>query len=219
MSNSHRDESPTGGVGNKALAGILRTGGRLIVISGPSGVGKGTVISRLLGSSRRPENLLRCITATTRPPREGEVDGRSYYFFSRAQFEERIGKGFFIEHVTYNNHLYGTPCEDVERELAKGNDVLIEIEVRGGLTIKASRPEAILVFVAPPSWADLEKRLKGRATDTSAQVANRLQIAREEMKAAPNYDYLVVNDQVDGAVDTLLAVITAERSRILKEST
>lgn len=200
-----------------SLEGLIPEYGRLFVISGPSGVGKGTVISRLLSGADRPERLVRCITATTRMMRPGEMQGRSYLFFTREEFERNAADGYFIEHVTYNDNLYGTPKHEVERERTAGDDVLLEIEVRGGLEIKRQHPDAILVFLAPPAWDALEQRLRARATEGEVAVAKRLAIAREEMRAAPSYDYLVINDDLDVAVDTLRSIIRAERCRIRKD--
>jgi guanylate kinase len=137
-----------------------------------------------------------------------------YHFYSRPEFEERIVQGYFQEHAPYNDNLYGTPKESVDRERHAGNDVLLEIEVQGGVSIRQIDPEAVLVFLAPPSWDELERRLRRRATDDPAAVERRLAIARREMEAAPHYDYLIINDDVEAAVDRLRAVILAERQRI-----
>jgi guanylate kinase len=193
---------------------LLPARGRVFVISGPSGVGKGTVLNGMLRSSSAPARLTRCTTATTRAPREGEVDGVNYHFFSHEEFERRAAQGYFLEHARYNDNFYGTPRENVKREQAAGNDVLLEIEVQGGLSIRALDLDAVLVFLAPPSWDELERRLRNRATDDAGAVERRLAIARREMDAAPNYDYLIVNDDLDRAVATLQSVIVAERQRI-----
>lgn len=193
---------------------LLPQRGRLFVVSGPSGVGKGTVISRLLQTVPGPRRLVRCLTATTRPPRPGEEHGRNYYFFSKAEFEERIRADFFIEHVIYNDNYYGTPREDVARIRERGDDVVLEIEVRGGLAIKAVEAEAVLIFLAPPSWEELENRLRGRGTDSEEKVQARLAIAREEVKSAPYYDFLVVNDNLEEATERLRCIVVAERCRI-----
>src|ERR1051326_3091113 len=132
--------------------------GRLFVVSGPSGVGKGTVIRALLRSDDSPPRLEKCITATTRKPRPGEQDGVHYLFFSEDEFVRRILHDYFIEHETYNGCRYGTPREEVEKRLASGHDVLLEIEVRGGLALKEQIPDSVLVFLAPPDFAELERR-------------------------------------------------------------
>lgn len=199
---------------NEFQSSLLPDRGRLFVISGPSGVGKGTVIAAMLRSPTAPPGLIKCTTATTRAARPGEVTGVNYHFFSHAEFMDKIRDGYFLEHAEYNDNLYGTPRESVERERLAGNDVLLEIEVQGGLAIREIDTEAVLVFLAPPSWEELERRLRSRATDDPAAVERRLAIARREMGAAPRYDYLIVNDDVERAVDRLRAVILAERQRI-----
>lgn len=190
--------------------------GRLFVVSGPSGVGKDAVLATLFAAEDGPQNLLHCITATTRAPRPGEVVGRDYFFFSREEFEARIEKGFFLEHATYNGDYYGTPHDYPDAEREKGYDVVLKIEVQGALQVKARVPEAILIFLAPPSWNELERRLRSRATDDEAKVARRLAIARTEMRIAEEYDYLVINEEIEQAAATLSAIIRTERCRICK---
>jgi guanylate kinase len=197
------------------IAALLPKRGRLFVISGPSGVGKGTVIATMLRSPSAPPGVVRCTTATTRTPRVGEVNGRNYHFFSQDEFRYKIEEGFFLEHARYNDNLYGTPRESVEKERAARRDVLLEIEVQGGLTIRRIDREAVLVFLAPPSWGALDRLLRRRATDGPAAVERRLGIAKREMEAAPLYDYLIVNDDVERAADQLRAVILSERQRIM----
>jgi guanylate kinase len=196
--------------------GLLPSRGRLFVVSGPSGVGKGTVIAGLLAPLAAPSCLVRCTTATTRAPRPGEVNGLNYHFFSRPEFERRIADGFFLEYAPYNENLYGTPRESVERERHAGNDVILEIEVQGGVAVRGVDPSAVLIFLAPPSWHELERRLRSRATDDPETVARRMAIARREMEAAPHYDYLIVNDSVESATDTLRSIVLAERRRIVR---
>ncbi len=197
------------------LEEILPKQGRLLVVSGPSGVGKDTVLERLLDSAQRPPNLIRCVTATTRPPRAGETHGVDYFFFSREEFEARIAENFFLEYAPYGQRLYGTPRDFVERERARNNDVILKIEVQGALMVKKALPEAILLFLAPPSWEELERRLRSRQTDDEAAMQTRLQTARRELETAPLYDYLVVNDDLERAVETLRMIILAERCRIV----
>ena len=196
------------------IEALVPSRGRLFVVSGPSGVGKGTVIAGMLRSPSAPTGLVKCTTATTRAPRPGEVDGVNYEFFSRAEFERKIEEGYFLEHAHYNDNLYGTPLPNVEREREAGQDILLEIEVQGGVSVRKMDPEAVLVFLAPPSRQELERRLRCRATDDPAAVEKRLAIAMREMDAAPDYDYLIVNGSVEQAVDELRAVIIAERRRI-----
>lgn len=196
---------------------LLPAQGRLFVVSGPSGVGKDSVLTALFASSACPPGLLRCVTATTRAPRPGEMPGRDYFFLTRSEFEGRIAQGFFLEHAVYNGDRYGTPGGYVAQQRAQGHDVLLKIEVQGALQVRAAVPDAILIFLAPPCWKELERRLRSRATDDPAEVARRLAIAQEEMQAAPRYDYLVVNAKVEEAADALRAIVIAERCRIAKE--
>jgi len=199
------------------MAGLLPKRGRLFVVSGPSGVGKDAVLSALFASVECPPGLLRCITATTRAPRPTEIPGRDYFFFSREEFEERIQSEFFLEHATYNGNYYGTPHDYPEQRRDEGDDVVLKIEVQGALTVKSRVPDAILIFLAPPSWEELERRLRSRATDDESEVCRRLEIARSEMAIARRYDYLVTNDLIEDAVATLRAIVLAERCRIEHE--
>jgi guanylate kinase len=197
---------------------LLPHQGRLFVVSGPSGVGKGTVINRALASSDCPSRVRRCITATTRQPRLGEQDGIDYIFLSEDDFSQRVEQGYFLEHVSYNGHCYGTPRDRVEEMLADGDDAILEIEVRGGLEIKRVTTRSRLVFLAPPSWDELENRLRSRGTDTAEVIDNRLEIARVEIETATQYHYMIVNDDLDEAARILCAVFTAERHRVVEES-
>ncbi len=177
-------------------------------------MGKGTVIAGLQKQEHPEAYLTRCITATTREPRAGERDGVNYFFFTPQEFKRRIGSGYFLEHVTYNGNYYGTPREEVEQLSAEGRDVVLEIEVTGGIAVKTAIADSVLVFIAPPSWEELERRLRSRRTDSEDHVQRRLTIAREEMRTAPNYHYVVVNDEIESAVRRLSAIVTAEKCRI-----
>jgi len=189
--------------------------GNLFVFSGPSGVGKDAVLGPLFSAGICPPRLRRCITATTRAPRPGEIEGVDYFFLSREEFERRIAEGFFLEHASYAGRSYGTPRWWVEAEVAGGNDVLLKIDVQGALQVRSQAPEAVLVFVAPPSVEELERRLRGRdAGADPGDLARRLAIAREELALARQYDYLVVNDRIEKAVDELRAIVIAARCRI-----
>ncbi len=189
--------------------------GNLIVLSGPSGVGKDAVLAPLFAADTCPPRLRRCITATTRAPRPGEIDGVDYFFLSREDFERRIGEGFFLEHASYAGRSYGTPNWWVQAEMAGGNDVLLKIDVQGALQVRARAPGAVLIFIAPPSETELERRLHGRDQGADPEdLARRLAIARGELALAPRYDYLVVNDRIDRAVEDLRAIIVAERCRV-----
>lgn len=180
--------------------------GRLIVYSGPSGVGKGTLLERLIG---RRENTVLSVSATTRAPRPGEEDGVHYHFVTRQRFEQLISIGGMLEFAEYGGQLYGTPKMYVEEQLRLGRDVVLEIEVKGAMQVKKAMPEAVLVFVMPPSFAELERRLRGRGTEDEGQIRKRLATAREEMRRAYEYEYVLVNDQVETAAQKLWAILDA----------
>lgn len=189
--------------------------GSLIVLSGPSGVGKDAVLAPLFSAGVCPPRLRRCITATTRAPRSGEIDGVDYFFLSHEEFQRRIGEGFFLEHASYAGRSYGTPRWWVEAEVAGGNDVLLKIDVQGALQVRSQAADAVLVFIAPPSVAELERRLRGREGHANPDdIARRLEIALRELALSESYDYLVVNDRIEQAVEDLRAIILAERRRI-----
>ena len=165
--------------------------GKLLVISGPSGTGKSTVIGHLM--KLRP-GLEFSVSATTRAPRPGEVDGREYFFVTRERFDEMVNNGELLEHATFVGNSYGTPRSQVEQRLEQGITVILDIEVQGAAQVKASMPEAITVFLAPPSLEALEERLRGRGTETEEKILSRLETARQELLLAPTDDYTVVND-------------------------
>lgn len=171
--------------------------GKLIVITGPSGVGKGTLVKLLL--TRHPQLFL-SISATTRQPRQGEVDGRDYYFFSRAQFEEMIAQGGFLEWTEYAGNYYGTPIAPVQEQLKQGKTVLLEIELAGARAVKKIFPTAITIFILPPSLAELERRLRKRGKDSEADISRRLARAKVEIAAKDEFDYQVVNDDLEKAL-------------------
>ena len=185
--------------------------GNLFIVTGPSGAGKGTVLGRVMPSM---EDLHYSVSATTRAPREGEKDGVNYYFLRKEQFLEMIGQGAFLEHAEYVGNYYGTPAGPVDECLNKGMDVVLEIEVQGALIVKQKRPEAKLVFIIPPSFSDLELRLRSRGTETEETIAKRLEKAREEYQMADQYDYIVLNDKVEKAADELRAIILASRCAV-----
>ena len=185
--------------------------GNLFIVTGPSGAGKGTVLGRVMPSM---EDLHYSVSATTRAPREGEEDGVNYYFLRKEQFLEMIGQGAFLEHAEYVGNYYGTPAGPVDECLNKGMDVVLEIEVQGALIVKQRRPEAKLVFIIPPSFSDLELRLRSRGTETEETIAKRLEKAREEYQMADQYDYIVLNDKVEKAADELRAIILASRCAV-----
>jgi guanylate kinase len=181
-------------------------GGRLFVITGPSGVGKGTLIRRLL--ERMPQLEL-SVSATTRPPRPGERDGVEYHFESEEEFDRMARDGELLEHATYSGHRYGTPRAEVEPRLAAGSSVVLEIEVQGARQVREAMPEAIQVFIAPPSPDALRERLEGRATDRPEEIERRLSAAEEELAARSEFGHVVVNDDLDRATDELAALVSA----------
>ena len=181
-------------------------GGRLFVITGPSGVGKGTLIRRLL--ERMPQLEL-SVSATTRPPRPGELDGVEYHFESEEEFDRMARNGELLEHATYSGHRYGTPRAEVEPRLAAGSSVVLEIEVQGARQVREAMPEAIQVFIAPPSPDALRERLEGRATDRPEEIERRLSAAEEELAARSEFGHVVVNDDLDRATDELAALVRA----------
>ena len=184
--------------------------GLLLVISAPSGGGKGTILKELFA---RDENLRLSVSATTRSPRPGEEHGKQYYFLSRPEFEDLIQNGKMLEHAEYVGNYYGTSLKVIQEKLDAGIDVLLDIEVQGAAKVRAKCPEAVLIFIIPPSFEELSRRLRGRNTDSEETIAGRLQKAREEYQQIPNYDYLVVNDKVSAAAAEIIAILLAEDCR------
>ncbi|MCI9505627.1 MAG: guanylate kinase [Oscillospiraceae bacterium] len=184
--------------------------GKTFIICGPSGVGKGTVVARLLASD---PTLYFSVSATTRAPRAGEADGVHYHFLNRETFEQWINAGDFLEYAEYVGNLYGTPRLYVDRAMEQGRDVLLDIEIQGAEQVCQKRPETVRIYVAPPSWAELERRLVGRGTEDMEKVRSRLARGKEEFAAAKDFDYLVINDTVERAVRELRAIMRAEHCR------
>lgn len=201
------------------LLGVrLITGpGLLFVVSGPSGAGKDTLVDAL---RERMPRLKYSVSATTRPPRPGELEGEHYFFLEPAVFEERIEAGGFLEWRQYNGNLYGTPRDYVQKTLWNGYDLIVKPEVNGALAIKSAYPDAVLIFLVPDKFSDLRRRLLARRTETNEEIAHRLEIAREEMKFIRNFDYIVVNEEgrSEDAVRDLQAILQAERFRIHRYS-
>lgn len=185
--------------------------GTLVVVSGFSGAGKGTVMKSLIS---KYDSYALSVSATTRAPREGEENGREYFFKSREEFEEMIAADSLIEYAQYVNNYYGTPKEYVLSNIRAGKDVLLEIEIQGALKIKEKFPEAMLVFIMPPSAEELKRRLVGRGTEDMETVNARLKRAGEEAQDIERYDYVVVNDTVDRCVEELHALIKSQRARV-----
>lgn len=184
--------------------------GQLIVLSGPSGVGKSTVISELLGQR---QDIHFSVSFTTRQPRVGEADGINYNFVSRDEFERMIAEHELLEHAEYVGNYYGTSLKVIEDKLAAGIDVLLDIEVQGAAKVRAKCPDAVLIFIIPPSFEELSRRLHKRNTDGESVIAGRLQKAREEYKEIVHYDYLVVNDNVSAAAAEIISILLAEDCR------
>jgi guanylate kinase len=177
---------------------------KVFVITGPSGVGKGTLIRALL--ERVPELEL-SVSATTRPPRPGEEDGVDYHFMSESEFDEAVGRGDFVEHARYSGRRYGTLRSELDRRLDRGKPVVLEIEVQGARQVRRTMPSAIQVFIAPPSLEALRARLIGRGTDHPDEVQRRLDVAREEIAAQPEFAHVVVNDRLERAVEELADIV------------
>ena len=184
--------------------------GVLTVVSGFSGAGKGTVMKRLI---QKYDDYALSISVTTRNPREGERDGVEYFFKTKEEVEAMIENDEFLEYARYVDNYYGTPRFYVEEMLAKGKNVILEIEIQGAMQIKAKNPEAVLVFVTPPSFEELRNRLIGRGTETADVIESRLRRASEEAEGMPSYDYILVNDQVEDCVDRLHQIILSERAK------
>lgn len=188
----------------------MKTEGILIVVSGFSGSGKGTLMKKLL---EKYDNYALSISATTRNPRTGEAQGREYFFKTIAEFEKMIAKEELIEYARYVNNYYGTPKVYVEEQLKSGKDVILEIEIQGALKVKEKYPEALLLFVTPPNAAVLEERLIGRGTETKEVIASRMLRAAEEAEGMLAYDYLIINDDLETCVKEMHQIIQGEHNR------
>ena len=184
--------------------------GKTFIVSGPSGVGKSTVLKALLETRR---NLYFSVSATTRAPRPGELDGVHYHFMDVDSFRKWIAKEQFLEYAEYVGNFYGTPKRYVDEAMEAGKDVILDIEVQGAIQVVSKRPETVRIFIAPPSWAELERRLTERGTDTAEKIQKRLLRAKVEFQTAHTYDYFVINDTVENAVRELDAIMTAEHCK------
>ena len=189
--------------------------GQLIVLSGPSGVGKSTVIAELF--SQR-DNIHFSVSYTTRQPRVGEQNGVNYNFVSREEFEGMIRRGELLEYAEYVDNYYGTSLKAIEEQLSRGVDVLLDIEVQGAAKVRERCPGALFIFIIPPSFEELSRRLHNRNTDSEEVIAGRLEKARVEFREIPNYDYLVINDKVSHAVSEIEAILTAAECRVENRS-
>ena len=186
--------------------------GLLLVVSGPAGVGKGTINLSLIS---RNSDIRMSVSATTRAPRPGEINGVHYFFKTEEEFQKMIDSGAFLEYMrVFNTHYYGTPKSFVEQELAEGRSVILEIDVHGAMRVKAAYPDAVLIFIAPPSMSELKSRLIHRGTESSEAIERRFETAFQEMEYVDRYDYVVVNDILDLAIARTEDIISAERCRV-----
>ena len=193
---------------NKKLPGIP------FVLSGPSGCGKGTIVKELL--KKYPDTFALSVSATTRAPRVGEVDGVHYYFITREEFEHRIDDQQILEYTSYCGNYYGTPKKELYERTVSGINVILEIEVEGAMNVRRLCPEAVLIYVLPPDAETLEARLRGRGTNTEEDIENRLATAREEIRCLPDYDYIVINenDGAEAAADEIVNIIASEQHKV-----
>ena len=185
--------------------------GSLIVVSGPSGCGKGTVIQEFL---KKHKDAWLSISCTSRKPRPGDEEGVTYYLISQEEFEQKIEERGFLEFALYNGNYYGTPKEHIEEKLSNGIDVILEIEVQGALKVKEIVPEAICIFIMPPTMKELKKRLVGRKTESKEMVLNRFKRAYQEINELAQYNYVVTNDEVKNAVEKMSAILLSEKCRV-----
>ncbi|MDP9750034.1 guanylate kinase [Thermoanaerobacter pentosaceus] len=185
--------------------------GLLIVLSGPSGAGKGTICKALM---EKEKDLKLSISATTRPPRSGEIEGKNYFFKTEEEFEKMIENDSFLEWAKVYDHYYGTPKDFVLKNLDEGNDVVLEIDIQGALKIKEKFPEGIFIFILPPSMEELKNRIKKRGTETEEEIIKRFKSAYEELNYVSRYNYVVINDSIEEAVEKIRAIIIAEKCRV-----
>ena len=188
--------------------------GLLVVISGPSGAGKGTICKRLL---LEMSYLKVSVSATTRKPREGEAEGISYYFIDEEEFIKRINNDEFLEYAKVYGNYYGTPKEEVFKQLKAGNDIILEIDIQGALQVKKNYPMGVFIFILPPSLAELKTRIEGRGTDSKEVILRRMESAYDELNYAFQYDYAVLNDQVEVAAEKIKHIIEAEKNRVIRK--
>jgi guanylate kinase len=185
--------------------------GIVLVISGPSGSGKGSILSKIKEEDKK---IVYSVSATTRLPRENEIDGFHYHFKTIEEFEKMIKNGEFIEWVNFCGNYYGTPLKQIKDSIDDGNDILLELEVEGAMKIKESIPESVLVFVMPPSYDELKSRISNRGTESKDSLKMRMESALNEIRVAKDYDYVIINDEIDEATKSLEALLLAEKSKI-----
>ena len=189
--------------------------GLLLIVSGPSGVGKGTICNALL--EKYPGEYALSVSATSRNPRGEEQDGREYFFRTREEFEKMIEEGMLLEYANYTGNYYGTPRQWVEERMREGINVILEIDYQGGFQIKNKLPDTLMIFIMPPNVDELLARLKGRGTETQEQILRRLEKAEEEMAVAERYDYIIVNEDVEKSVEMLHNIVSYEKKKITGE--
>lgn len=185
--------------------------GLLIVISAPSGAGKGTIINKML---EKNNNLWLSVSATSRPMRTNDIESKTYYFYTKEEFKNKIKENYFLEYASYADNYYGTPKKYIQEHLNNGEDVILEIEIQGAMQVKKLIPEALFVFIMPPSLKELKKRLVSRGTDTKEKILERFKIAYQEMNEVTKYNYVVVNDEIEIAADKILSIIKSEKCRV-----
>lgn len=188
-----------------------RARGNLIVVSGPSGAGKGTIISRLMEDYG---NVWLSISMTSRAVRSNDIPGETYFFVSKEEFLERIKRNEFLEYAMYNDNYYGTPRDKINEKLNEGLDVILEIEIQGALKVKELVPDAIFIFILPPSMKELKRRLITRGTDSMEKILSRFKTAYKEINEVTKYNYVVINDEIDNAVEKVKSILFAERCRV-----
>ncbi|WP_282929657.1 guanylate kinase [Anaerococcus sp. Marseille-Q7828] len=188
--------------------------GFLLVVSGPSGVGKGTVLHDLMNTQK---NLVYSVSATTRNRRDGEIEGVSYFYKTHDEFKQMIDEDEFLEYAKVHNNYYGTPKEFVERKINEGKIVVLEIDVQGAVNVKQNTENAVFIFLAPPSLSELKNRIVGRGTETEQDINVRMKNARKELEYIKYYDYLVINDHINSAINSVNEIINAEKHKVFRE--